>query len=216
MNIARSRTNSDPRVAQLLGQADVARAKKEFQVADKLEGEAEALVAEEQQTEQLDIAVRLKTRFKPTVVVLAPKESKVKVKDLKLEHRIADHMTRQKDCESVKMSRVPLQDRTRLLAMLGQIPSVVPFAQMFKPQTPSGNGDTTQYGLAATGAGLMAVEPAAGGVLLMFSCLINAVHEESAPETEEERTQVEEEELQETSRAGLFTAKPDKLGWIIA
>lgn len=217
MNIARTKSNADPRVAQLLSRADVERVKKHFTEAEKLENEAEALVTEEQLTERVKEKFAITKPVKFTVVVCPQKAQQAKLKDFKHQKKVVpDHMLRHKDGEGEHMKKCPVQDRARLVAMLGQLPGIVPFAHVFRGGSQINSNEVAQFGLSAAGAGLMAVEPAVGGVLMMFGALINTMTKENEPVEDEEPVRPEEEEVEETSQSGLFTAKPEKLGWLLS
>lgn len=219
MNISLAKQKSDPRVNQLLGRASVARVQHKEREADRLEDEAESVLVEDQRVEEAEErTVRLNVYKPKTVVVrkVAPKVQELKAKAQVQEKVVAGELNEEEGA-AVKR-RAPLQDRTRLLAMVGQLPTFNPLSKVFQKQgqTDSASSESAQFGLAGAGAGLMAVEPAAGGILLMFSCILHAVTDDSVQDEQEDKTELDPEALEESQEAGLFTAGTNAMKWIIA
>ena len=224
MNLAQIKnTTQDPRIQQLLNQADVCRSKHKDQDAVKLEAEAEALFA---QTEQVYISVprdHLKD-LKPrqamkNLFTLKNGGAKQQIQRLpgKRTKRDIDEQAKGEEKEAAEKRRWQGPERTRVVAMLASLPHFNPILNLNKgTSTINSNSEVTQFGLASAGASLMAVEPAAGGILLMFSCIFQAVTSEAADEPEECDNSKEPEQVEQSKESGLFTADATSLNWLIS
>lgn len=224
MNLAQIRNRTqDPRIQQLLAQAEVCRSKHKDQDAVRLEAEAEALFAE---TEQVYISVPrdhlkdLKPRqFTKSLLNLKNGGAKQQIqkRPAKRIKRDIDEQAQSEEKEVARKRRWQGPERTRVVAMLASLPHFNPILNLNKgTQSVNTNSEVTQFGLATAGASLMAVEPAAGGILLMFSCIFQAVTSESADEPEESSASQEPERVEQSKESGLFTAEPTSLSWLIA
>ena len=223
MKIPRVRQEKDPRVNHLRGRAQEARSKQKFQEANRLDSWANSLSKDRSIDEKTESAEpppkltlpRALKRFAvtkrsiPVKTAVAPKPTpkKTPVPDL-------EHMLREKS-EKTDSSPRP-QDRTQLLMVAGKLPYLNPLANAGSNAKYGPGNEVAQFGLAGTGACLMAMEPAAGGILLMFSCVLEAMTSENTDEVEEQPADAEPEKVEEGRAAGLFAASPCGMAWLIA
>lgn len=223
MKIPRVKQEKDPRVNHLRGRAQEARSKQKFREAERLDSWANSLSKDrsiEDKSESAEpppklILPRAVKRFAPTKKAIAvktavapkPPPKKAPVHDL-------DHMLRYKS-EKADTNPRP-QDRTQLLIVAGKLPYLNPLANVGANSKNGSGSEVAQFGLAGTGACLMAVEPAAGGILLMFSCVLDALTSENSDDVDEHSADAKPERVEEGQAAGLFTASPCGMSWLIA
>lgn len=222
MRLSRAGQKYDARVQQLLNKADHARVKKKHTEANALEAEADVLMGDEEPGRKLvprqllkDLKMRNKAAPASIKIKPAKPETTQKPKRLKLP---AEEMMEGEAAEAKRdRSKHPANDRTKLFAALASMPYLAPVLQMNKGSLKSNSeSEVTQFGLAGAGAGLMAVEPAAGGILLMFSCVFQALHDEEVDEPESQKKPHEPEQVEQMEKSGLFTAGATGMSWLIA
>lgn len=205
------------------GRAQEARSKQKFQEANRLDCWANSLSKDRSIEDKSDsaepppqlILPRAVKRFASTKKAIAvktavapkPPPKKAPVHDL-------DHMLRDNP-EKAETNPRP-QERTQLLMLAGKLPYLNPLAHAGGNSKSGSGSEAAQLGLAGTGACLMALEPAAGGILLMFSCVLDAMTSENSDEVEEHPADAEPEKVEEGQAAGLFTASPCEMSWLIA
>ncbi len=223
MKIPRVKQEKDPRVNHLRGRAQEARSKQKFQEANRLDSWANSLSNDRSIDEKAEsaepppklILPRTLKRFAvtknsvPVKTAVAPKPppKRAPVSDL-------EHMLREKTEKSDSSPRP--QDRTQLLVVAGKLPYLNPLANAGGKSKSGPGSEAAQFGLAGTGACLMALEPAAGGILLMFSCVLEAMTSETTDEVDEQPADGEPEKVEEGQATGLFTASPCGMSWLIA
>lgn len=213
-------------MSQLLGQADEARSHKDRNKAMKFENEAESLAVEvEHQIEVSDARILkdIKPRKKPDVSQakkLFPKAKalpKPPPKPVQKSTDLLAHMEREEEENDVKRWSNP--DRARLIGVVAGMPQFNPLTSVGKQK---GDGsvanEVTQFGLCTAGCSLLALEPATGGILLLFSGVFQAVTSEAEeePEPGKAREEQEPEKVEENQKAGLFVADQSAIKWLIA
>ena len=224
MNLAQIKnTTQDPRIQQLLSQADACRSKHKDHDAVKLEAEAEALFAA---TEQVSISIprdHLKD-LKPlqAMKALFTVKNGATRKPIQIfaRRRIkpdTEEQATSREMEAAEKRRWQGPERSRVVAMLAALPHFNPILHLNKgSNSGNSNSEVTQFGLATAGAGLMAVEPAAGGILLMFSCVFQAAASEDVDEAEESESSKDPEQVEQSKESGLFLADSASLKWLIS
>ena len=214
----------DPRVQQLLSAAQVARAQHKKGDAMRLEAEAEALFAE---TEAVYISTpneHLKDLKRKTSAAaqLRAKNlgSKAKIQKLptKSQKLKPEETLQAEQFEEGEKRKASGDARTKFVTRLANLGHFTPLLTHSRgaKSNDQATGEITQFGLAGAGVGLMALEPATGGILLMFSCMLQAVSTDDEEESKETKESKEQEKVEESGQAGLFTGGVSAMKWLIA
>lgn len=186
----------------------------------RLESEAEALFAE---TERVCVSVPrehlkdLKPRTQKSMF-FAPKNGAAKAQIQKLRQKSKmlkpDEVVQKEEFEQAEIRRWKSPDRSRMITVLASLPHFNPMMNKGSGSTASTN-EVTQFGLAGAGASLMAIEPAAGGILLMFSCIFQAMTSEAEEEPDKTEETSENPQVEESRESGLFTAGANSMNWLL-